>query len=507
MLKMKAAVWMSLQQALWVALVVVGLVSGVSAQDAAGGRVARLTYVQGAVVVDRKDSTDGSAAQRNMALMEGMRLTTGEDGQAEVEFEDGSLVRATPNSSLELKRMNVDAAGNNETVVSLGYGMGYAELRAGTKFVYSFEAGSVAVSPVTNATVRVNLDAPPVEVAVLDGTVHVRDEGAANVGGWQAEVGAGETIQSDVTDSSKYVLTQQVTPDTWDAWNDARDKEVLDREWKRTSARDGFAGEAGYGWSDLDGAGTWYDVPGRGEVWQPDVASQDAADFDPYGSGAWVWYPVGGYVWASAYAWGWTPYRCGNWSYYGGFGWGWAPGAGCGHVARGLVGTGTGAGLGEGYRFNIAQAPAGYSFRPMPGGEIAGRGHPVVLVKPAVVRGEGIRGPEGRQQGMKTIGGVAAVPLRPLGGAPEMAKSSVKASPAVVGPVGGMPRMRPDPPSVGNGGAARGAATASSAASEGGYRPSVPGPRPAGAPGMVVGPGSRTGSLPGQVQQGGSSPH
>ena len=71
--------------------------------------------------------------------------------------------------------------------------------------------------------------------------------------------------------------------------------------------------------ADLDANGSWYNVPGQGQVWQPTIAED--TDFDPYGYGSWVAYPSVGYVWASGYPWGWTPFHCGHWSYWNGFGW------------------------------------------------------------------------------------------------------------------------------------------------------------------------------------------
>src|SRR5580692_12700198 len=82
------------------------------ADDAPAHRAARLSYLQGNVTVDHLDNTAGGPAQINMPLAEGVRLTTGEDGQAEVEFEDGSVVRITPDSSLGLNSLSVDAFGN-----------------------------------------------------------------------------------------------------------------------------------------------------------------------------------------------------------------------------------------------------------------------------------------------------------------------------------------------------------------------------------------------------------
>ena len=94
------------------------------------------------------DNTGSDPAQINMPLAQGVRVTTGQDGQAEIEFEDGSLVRLTPNSSLELTALTADANGNLQTDLTLVYGLVYAELRAAAKFAYSVDAGGVQVSPV-----------------------------------------------------------------------------------------------------------------------------------------------------------------------------------------------------------------------------------------------------------------------------------------------------------------------------------------------------------------------
>src|SRR3981081_3497818 len=96
------------------------------ADDASTHRAARLSFLQGDVTVDHMDNTAGDPAQINMPLAEGARLTTGEDGQAEVEFEDGSVVRLTPKSSLGLSVLNIDPAENFHTQMTLLHGLIYA---------------------------------------------------------------------------------------------------------------------------------------------------------------------------------------------------------------------------------------------------------------------------------------------------------------------------------------------------------------------------------------------
>src|SRR5258707_13174907 len=93
------------------------------ADDAPAHRAARLSFLQGEVTVDHLDNTAGDPAQINMPLVEGSRLTTGEDGQAEVEFEDGSVVRLTPNSSLGLEALSIDPATNFHTKLTLLHGL------------------------------------------------------------------------------------------------------------------------------------------------------------------------------------------------------------------------------------------------------------------------------------------------------------------------------------------------------------------------------------------------
>ena len=363
-------------------------------------RAARLSYLQGTVTVDHVDNTASDPAQMNMPLPEGVRVTTANDGQAEIEFEDGSLMRLTPNSSLSLTSLTADADGNFQTKLTLMYGLAYAELRAADKFTYNVDAGGEIVSPVVNATVRIAMDQTPAAISVLDGTVQVVHAGAEGGGSYRVTVNSGETLTDNASDHGRYSITQEIAENSWDKWNDDRDQAAADEATDQTDVRDDYAGEAGYGWSDLDANGSWYNVPGEGEVWQPDEASDP--NFDPYGYGSWVWYPGRGYVWASGYNWGWTPYHCGNWSYWNGFGWGWVPGTGCGYGRAGFFG-------GGGYVINIVRPPRGYRLRPIPVHSPGGV-HPIRVGHPFV-------SPIGPRpgRGPRTIAGHTVEPLRPVG--------------------------------------------------------------------------------------------
>jgi hypothetical protein len=386
-----------------------GLAPSALADSAPATRAARLTYMQGTVTVTWANNT--APAQMNLPLLAGVRLATGQDGQAEVEFEDGSVARLTPNSTLSLDNLSVDPGGVFVTGVSLLQGLAYFELRAAPQYRYSINAGGDILSPVENTTVRVNFDEPPAIFSVLDGTAQVErqtgPDGTASGAGYETDVRAGESLRGDPADPTRYFLTQEIAEDSWDQWNEDRDQAAAAAAANGTDVRDNYAGAQGYGWSDLDANGSWYDVPDQGQVWQPTIAAD--AGFDPYGYGEWVWYPATGYVWASGYAWGWTPYRCGTWSYYNSFGWGWVPGAGCGGLGWGFAG--------GGLLVNVGFFPRGYRPIRVPvAGPVAGP-HPQRPILPVRTYIPPVRAVSlsVAQAGPRQIAGVTAVPIRPTG--------------------------------------------------------------------------------------------
>ncbi|MBS1816037.1 MAG: FecR domain-containing protein [Acidobacteria bacterium] len=335
----------------WLAMMLLAVSAGMFAQQPNDNvRAARLSFVQGSVTVESGgDSLPGTL---NMPITEGQRISTGEDGQAEVEFEDGSVLRLTPVSSAVLNLMSYTGS-IMQTDIGLQSGLFYLDLRVADSVRFSVDAGGERIIPQENSIIRVRMDEPPAEIGVMEGQVRVMRDG-----GFNASVRSGESIRGDAEDANRYFLQNGVTEDTWDEWNEQREQQAANDANMRTDAQAAAGDEAGYGWSDLDAYGNWYDVPGEGQVWQPEQASDP--NFDPYGYGNWVYYPSSGYVWVSSYPWGWTPFRCGYWNYYNSFGWGWQP-TGCG-IGGGWGGWG-------GVYVRVRRPPQGYRFpiRPTPG--------------------------------------------------------------------------------------------------------------------------------------------
>ena len=110
----------------------------------------------------------------------------------------------------------------------------------------------------------------------------------------------------DLTGTEPYTLANNLEPDPYDEWDKQQDKYH-----QQYSVSNSFS-PYGYGASDLNYYGSFYNIPGYGMMWQPYLVG---AGWDPFMNGAWMWYPGAGYAWISAYPWGWTPYRYGSWTY------------------------------------------------------------------------------------------------------------------------------------------------------------------------------------------------
>ncbi len=337
-----------------------GAVATGQTSPTANVRVVRLSDVEGAVQVVLGNGTQFSSAVMNMPLTQGSRIETGQDGRAEIEFEDGSVARITPNSSLNLTQLGTSATGALDTTLKQPSGLVYYELRsdAQTSFTVAFDQRTVM--PTINSTFRVDLGATPPDLAVIDGGVQVH--GASN--GYLAEVRQNQTIQFKPSNGSNYTIAQGIVPNGFDDWNDQRDQEAAKEAANQTPARvqQGGGSIMEAGWGSLDSYGGWYPMPGYGNVWQPYGAGPG---FDPYGYGAWADMGMGmGMSWISGYPWGWLPFHYGMWSYIGGFGWGWMPGAygmgmGMGMGMGGYGYGGFGGYYGGGYA-NVYGGPPGY---------------------------------------------------------------------------------------------------------------------------------------------------
>jgi hypothetical protein len=276
-------------------------------------RIVRLSDVQGGVTIDKNKGLGFENAFLNLPITQGTILHTRSTGRAEIEFEDGSTLRLTPNTIVEFNSLGLSAEGKRLTTVNLGKGRAYVNWlgKSGDKFSLNFSQEKVELAQ--PAHIRVEASASAAEIANYKSVVEVA--GPAGT----VKVDKKKMVAFDVNDNDRSTVAKNIPADTYDDW----DKQSVEYHSEYAKNNSNNVTPYGYGVSDLNYYGSYTSFPGYGNVWQPFFAG---AGWNPYMDGAWSFYPGMGYMWASAYPWGWMPYRYGNWVYSSGLGWGWQPG-------------------------------------------------------------------------------------------------------------------------------------------------------------------------------------
>ena len=381
-------------------------------QPASGA--ARLSSVEGQVRISQGGQMIADPAPINAPLFAGTRVETGNDGKAEIQFDDGSVARVSPDSAVTITAVG-SQGGPGGTELVLEGGLAYFEMQGGGPGGIPMRVtfGDSAVTATGFTVIRIRMDNPPGDLAVFSGNAHL-DRGNS----LSLDIHGGESLALNATDPSRYDLAETIEPDSWDSWNSDRDQALNAETIDQTGAASNFVNSdtPSPAWNDLDANGNWYNVPGQGYIWSPYDASD--AGWDPYGNGNWMWTPGYGYIFVSGYSWGYMPFQCGSWNFYDGFGWGWAPGIGI-NVGLRMGGCHPWWRTGRYYGPNIGRTPGGYRNIEVPRyrGPI-GRMPPP---RPVHVDRGGFHGgdrplpPRSRNSPVQ-IGGATVAPLRPLPG-------------------------------------------------------------------------------------------
>jgi len=286
-------------------------------------RLSRISLIEGEVLLQRGDDEDWVAASVNMPLRPHDKLWATGDARAEIQFDDGTVVRLAENSNLDLLSLEPD-------FIQLQLTLGVASFTArpssqtGTDQPYMEIDTPQATAQVSRSTafrVDVAEDGSTV-ITVRDGELELnRDEGPV-------VIAADQRVVIEGGDSPDYLLETAAAPDEWDRWNTDRDAQRT-----RAADREHLSSDTVMGVTELYTFGGWNLVPAYGWVWSPRVV----AGWTPYQIGRWVWMEPWGWTWVSYEPWGWLPYHYGRWIMAGGLGWVWVPGPTLGFWAPGYV--------------------------------------------------------------------------------------------------------------------------------------------------------------------------
>ena len=281
--------------------------------DAAGAaqngpvRLARFSYVQGQVAWRPGENADWSPAAINLPIRQGAQIWV-TAGRAEVQFDDGSLVRLGPGAVVTLQTLYSDADGEF-TELRINQGLASLRLRH-ARSVFQTDAPNVSVKAAGPAKIRLGVNSGT-EVPVRQGRATVEGPGGSTA------LRTGEYL--DVTDpGAAFSVTGLPPADGWDRFNDDRDRRMDEAIHEANRVPSSIGLVAG----DLDEYGDWRGDALYGTVWVPRVVG---VGWRPYHDGHWVWVDPFGWTWVSSEAWGWAPYHYGTWVSEP-YGWAWVPG-------------------------------------------------------------------------------------------------------------------------------------------------------------------------------------
>jgi len=278
-------------------------------------RIVRLSYLEGDVQFDRRDGRGFDRAFMNMPVVAGARVWARNGGRVEVEFEDGSTLRLTPDTLVNFRDLSLSAGGDKITLIELEEGTAYFDLRRSHQDDIRVQFAGKELVPGKHARLRIMVEKGGAELAVFQGDLQVLS------GHDQLEVRKNETLRFDQEDQQGYFLAKGVSPLGEDDWD--KQREDYRDQYSRSNSYNGYSSSYRYGLADLNYYGSYFSLPGYGMMWRP---FGTGFDWDPFADGAWVWYPGYGYTWISSNPWGWMPYHYGYWTFVNNYGWCWQPG-------------------------------------------------------------------------------------------------------------------------------------------------------------------------------------
>ena len=271
------------------------------------GRVARVSYLKGAVSLQPAGTDDWVNAGINRPLTTGDELWVDRDSRAELQV--GSAVihldEGTGFSFLDLDdramQMRVTEGAVNVRIRSLA-----------ENETVEIDTPNVAVSLSRPGEYRVDVASSGDQTAVT-----VRD-GSSEVSG------DGEVFTLRRGERGTYTgierLAESREPagarDEFDAWANERDLRA------ERSASTQYVDPEVIGYEDLDDYGSWASVPDYGYVWYPRTV---VVGWSPYRYGHWVWIAPWGWTWIDDAPWGFAPFHYGRWAYVN-TRWCWVPG-------------------------------------------------------------------------------------------------------------------------------------------------------------------------------------
>ena len=315
--------------------------------EVAPDRIARLSFMQGAVALQAVGETAWAPAILNRPLAPGDFLRTENDGRAELQVGSADI-RMGAGTSFGVATLDDDAIRVRLSVGVLN--LRVRSLDENESIDVETPQGTASILRPGSYRLEVNPDGNSTVVKVSSGMLE-----ASGTGNQSFVVRAQQVATLTGRERLGFTTATLGAPDSFDQWaleRDRRDDSVLSSE----PARNVPADIVGY--EDLDQYGTWRSEPDYGYVWTP---SSVAADWSPYRFGRYTYVSGWGWAWIDNAPWGFAPYHYGSWVTIGNR-WSWVPGPRHGRPVGRPIGS-PGVGQPPRHGWHVPRPPRGYTVR------------------------------------------------------------------------------------------------------------------------------------------------
>jgi len=270
-------------------------------------RVARLSFVEGAVSFRPAGSSVWTPAVLNRPITSGDELWTDAGARAEVHlgFAAIRLDAKTDFGLLELSD-NAFQAKLTEGVI----GIKVRRLEHGDAFEIDTPNASVTPSDAGEYRIEVRPQTNSTEIVARTGAMEVTNPQRA------FEIFSGQRADVNPARWTEREISSAPAPDAFDRFCQLRDR----RQEGSKSEKNVASGVLGA--YDLDGCGVWRTNPEWGAYWTPRTLDPKWA---PYRFGRWAWIERWGWTWVDDAPWGFAPFHYGRWAWLES-GWAWIPG-------------------------------------------------------------------------------------------------------------------------------------------------------------------------------------
>lgn len=242
-------------------------------------RVARISYLKGAVSFQPSGAGEWTTATLNRPLTIGDRLWTDSDACAELQA-GAAVIHLDHNTAVSF--LNLDDRTIQVRLAEGSVNFRVRELRDAE--IYEVDTPNLAFTITRAGAFRVDAN----EAGDVTRITVFRGEGEITGGGRTYQVHAGERAEFTGADNTlRYDISAAPGHDKFDRW--AMDRDL--KEERAVSSR--YVSRDVIGYQDLDDYGYWRDDPTYGHVWYPHYVAYGWA---PYRYGRWVWIAP----------WGWT---------------------------------------------------------------------------------------------------------------------------------------------------------------------------------------------------------